>query len=281
MKAEELIARMTDLPSISQSATKLMGLLNGGSEHVHEIVECVQYDTMLSANVLRVCNSAYVGAAEPVASVNQAVMLLGFNRIFSLVIAMCFGETLNRPLPGYAIREKELWEHSLATAVIAERIALNNDVGFEPSVAFTGGLLHDIGKVVLNSVLDQDCGLAVCRQIEDEGLSRDNAERQVLEIDHTVLGSTLLRQWRLPEVIIEAVEHHHEPILDPRPGLSAIVHIANCVSHEIGYAPGWHGFSIETHGETLDRLGLNETDYADLFMESLEELDRVKKLLRN
>ena len=257
MTADEIIAQVKDLPVVSETARKLIVQLNQPDLHRDELVATVRGDNVLTAKLLRVCNSAYSGAREPVFSVDQALFLLGDNMIFRTVCAIGFGGSLGMAAPGYATEANGLWSHSLGTALGAEYLAEIESYGnFLPSTAFTAGLLHDIGKSVISKVLTPKARTDIRGKIAGESLSRVEAEKAVLGADHCEVGACLLKRWSLPEPIIEAVANHHSPVLKPAIQLSAVVYLANCAVHLCGAAPGWEAQAIQAKHTAAAVLGL-------------------------
>ena len=257
MTADEIIAQVKDLPVVSETARKLIVQLNQPDLHRDELVATVRGDNVLTAKLLRVCNSAYSGAREPVFSVDQALFLLGDNMIFRTVCAIGFGGSLGAAAPGYATEANGLWSHSLGTALGAEYLAEIESYGnFLPSTAFTAGLLHDIGKSVISKVLTPKARTDIRGKIAGESLSRVEAEKAVLGADHCEVGACLLKRWSLPELIVEAVADHHSPVLKPAIQLSAVVYLANCAVHLCGAAPGWEAQAIQAKHTAAAVLGL-------------------------
>jgi putative nucleotidyltransferase with HDIG domain len=257
MTADEIIAQVKDLPVVSETARKLIVQLNQPDLHRDELVATVRGDNVLTAKLLRVCNSAYSGAREPVFSVDQALFLLGDNMIFRTVCAIGFGGSLGMAAPGYATEANGLWSHSLGTALGAEYLAEIESYGnFLPSTAFTAGLLHDIGKSVISKVLTPKARTDIRGKIAGESLSRVEAEKAVLGADHCEVGACLLKRWSLPELIVEAVADHHSPVLKPAIQLSAVVYLANCAVHLCGAAPGWEAQAIQAKHTAAAVLGL-------------------------
>jgi putative nucleotidyltransferase with HDIG domain len=238
MTAKEIIAQAKELPTVSETARKLVALLNQPDTHRDELIRTLRCDNVLTAKLLRVCNSAHTGLQHPVASIDQAVLLLGDNTIFRMVCAIGFGGSMGGPLPGYAVEANGLWSHSLSTGMGAECLCEFESYGnFPASMAFTAGLLHDIGKLVLNQLLTPKARTEIRAKIADEGFTRTEAERAVLGADHAEVGACLLQKWSVPEIIVEAVANHHAPVAKPEIQLSAVVYLANCAAYLSGAAP--------------------------------------------
>lgn len=259
MTAPEIINKVKNLPPVSQAALKLVNLLEQASISNDEIVQVIKCDNVLTAKLLRACNSPYFGLDEPVASVDQAVLMLGHQQILHIVLTLAFGSAMVVPLPGYAVEASELWRHSLLTATAAEIIAAEaGEMNVETPVAFTVGLLHDIGKLALNQALTPEFQHEIRQLVEHQSCPRTEAEKKVLGVDHSEIGACLLRSWNLPEDILEAVANHHHPVCEPRPRLSVITHVANCLAHLAGSAPGWDGYAVRVDPCAVMALNLDE-----------------------
>lgn len=280
MKPEQLIASMPDLPVPSNSAIKLAQLLTSLDASGEEVVEIVKRDGVLCAKVLAFCNSAFFSFSGRVGSVDHAILLLGYREMQHLVLALGFGGPLRRALPGYAIEGQELWRHSLITAQAADWVVAGARTPVaEPSVAYTAGLVHDIGKLVLNHALDDAVQTEMRRLVESEGKSRLEAEQAVLETDHAEVGACLLQRWRLPDTIVEAVAHHHRPVSKPIPRLSAVVHLANLTAHEVGSAPGWDSYAVRADEDTAADLGFDAEALERILLKAYEALPRIDEML--
>lgn len=235
MTAREIIASAKELPIVSETARKLVELLNQPETHREDLIRTLRCDNVLTAKLLRICNSAHSGLKHPVASIDQAVLLLGDNTIFRMVCAIGFGGSMGGPLPAYAVEANGLWSHSLSTGMGAEYLCEFDSYGnFPASMAFTAGLLHDIGKLVLNQLLTPKNRTEIRAKIAEDSFSRADAERAVLGADHAEVGACLLQTWSVPEMIVEAVANHHSPVARPEVQLSAVVYLANCASYLSG-----------------------------------------------
>jgi putative nucleotidyltransferase with HDIG domain len=281
MKAHEMVARAKHLPPVSHAALRLVSLLGQSVVSNEDIVQVLRCDNMLTAKLLRACNSPAVGLAEPVSSIDQAVLLLGHNQILQMVLNLTFSSTMAVALPGYAVQANELWEHSLMTATASEVLA-RQGLGFEVDapIAFTIGLLHDIGKLVMNEVLTVEAQFNIRNCITKSGLSRVDAERQVTGTDHAEVGACLLYVWRLPDAINEAVANHHKPVLTPSPRFSALTHMANCLAHLAGTSPGWEAYAIRADDQVADALALTETTLETLLIQVRDEFSKMSEFMK-
>ncbi len=239
MTASEIVEQVKELPLVPETARKLVVLLNDSDSHRSDLIQTLRCDNVMTAKLLRACNTARIGLREPVSSVDQAVLLLGDNAIFKMVCAIGFGDAMGFAMPGYAIEANGLWGHSLSTGMGAEYLTEIEGLGnFKPSIAFTAGLLHDIGKLILSQILTPKTRGEIRSLISQDSLSRFQAEKIVLGADHAEVGACLLEKWLLPNVIVEAVANHHSPILRPAIRMSAVVYLANYAAHLAGPSAG-------------------------------------------
>lgn len=280
MTAQEIVNQVKNLPPISQAALKLVNLLDSSEVSNEEVVQVIKCDNVLTAKLLRACNSPYFGLEEPVSSDDQSVLMLGHQQILHIVLTVAFGTAMVVPLPGYAVEANELWRHSLITASAAEIIvAETSGMNVEAPVAFTVGLLHDIGKLALGQALTPEIQAAIRHLIESEQLSRSEAEKQIIGTDHGEVGACLLRGWNLPEDILEATANHHNPVYEPRPRLSVITHLANYLAHLAGSAAGGDGFAVRVNPQAVAALNINEERLEALVAEVLGSFDRVDSFM--
>ena len=154
MTAREIVAQVTNLPVMPSATVKLLQLLENPTENTQAALDIIQHDAVLSAKLLRLCNSAAIGLRKPVASVDQAVFFLGFREVQRLALALGVGGSLKRKGKGSEAEARELWHHSVTTAHAASLILPEiRSLEVDSSIAFTAGLMHDIGKLVLAEAL--------------------------------------------------------------------------------------------------------------------------------
>jgi putative nucleotidyltransferase with HDIG domain len=280
MTPNEVIAKVKNLPAVSHAALKLVCMLDQPAVSNEDIVAVLKYDTVLTAKLLRACNSPYFGFEEQVSSVEEAVLILGHQQILHMVLSLAFGGAMGATLPGYAIEAKELWLHSVTTAVAAEQLVKSGlPMEARPPVAFTAGLLHDIGKLILNQIEGAEAQSAIRSCMVQKHLSRDEAEMEILGTNHSKVGARLLETWRLPDEIVEAVANHHRPVTTPVPKLSAVIHVANCLVHLTGPTPGWDRYAALADPKANQALEITPQRIDGLTMEIRDSASRVEHFM--
>jgi putative nucleotidyltransferase with HDIG domain len=231
MTANQMLAKVHRLPSVSKAALELGTLLANAETTNERVIRVLKQDSVLTAKLLKVCNSSAMALRQPVTSVDHAILLLGHEKVSQIASAISFRDPMNVSLPAYAMEGHELWGHSLLAATAAEFAVVGGmDFGVDSSTAFTVGLLHDIGKLIMQQFLS-DPATAKLRQQISLGASLVEAEREVLGTDHAEVGGSLAYIWRLPDLLVEAIALHHRPVCEPQPRLSALAAFADAVAH--------------------------------------------------
>ena|ERR1039458_10042207 len=254
------------LPPAPRVLAQLLTLLNQDEANADEIVALIALDPALTAKVLQRCNSAASGLGRCISDLDEAVGQLGFNAIYRLV-AMVVGEGMMASAQqGYGIGTGELWEHSVTTAVAARVLA--RKLNGKDNLAFTSGLLHDIGKLVLSTFLE-DFQPAVHQETGPSGRSFLETEKALLGVDHAEIGGRLLTRWNFPEPLVAAVQHHHSPAQARGDGqLAAYVHVGDIIAHCLGPARGFNSFAVRTQPEALEILEISPKEIEMLVLET-------------
>ena len=276
MTAQELVAKVKNLPPASEAAVRLAGLLGQTELSNEDIVEVLKCDSVLTAKLLRVCNSPHVGLGEPVSSVAQAVLMLGHQEILRIVLTLGFGGALTGSHPACGGEANALWLHSLTTAKAAEIVAGSGlGLKFNPALAYTASLLHEIGKAIMDQTLSKDLQAKIRHCVRLNGVSRVELEKQMLGTDHAEVGACLLESWRVPEEIVEAVARHHQPDWELLPRLSTVAHVGNCLGHLAGSAPGWDGSEVRVADGVAEALGLTPQRFESMVASVKDSCRRV------
>lgn len=232
---DELLAALRDLPPLPSVVLELVESLG------HEELSAAQYaakisrDQALAAKTLRLANSSFYGRGRQVHSVAEAISVLGLRTVRGVVTAAGLAGSFRRH-PGFD--HNAFWRHSIGSALCAQALAaeLRRD---DADLAFTVGLLHDIGRLALASAF-APAYAEVERWRREQDCTDGDAERAVLGIDHAEVGGLIARQWNFAPAIVDAIRHHHEPPHAPPDAagvtLTGIAHVADAIAHALGLA---------------------------------------------
>ncbi len=278
MNPQTLVDKVEDLSVPAPSVVKLLSLLNQEDIDNAAVVEVVRNDTVLSAKLLALANSAYFASPTPIESCDEALFYLGYEQVHRIAIAVGVSGLLNRHASGYAMDEGEFWRHSLVTAKAAELIAEGMPHLVNPSIAYAAGILHDIGKLVLNQVLAPEPQAKLEHVIEERGHAGLAAEKAILGTDHAEVGALLLKKWNVPREIHEAVKHHHDlPTAASPAQISHLVGLADSIAHSAASTPGSIPLEKAT---TLKRiLGIDESKLEEILGKTAEALAQVETIV--
>ena len=241
-------------PSMPAAAARMLTLMDDANANASQIEKVLRWEPGLTANILKLTNSAYFGLSRKIGSVRQAVVLLGWKRVAQLVITTCVNAIMNRPISGYKLPVGELWRHSIAVSVAAEGLA--KEVNLAPAEEiFTAALVHDLGKLVLDALVRDE--LQAIEMAASQGVPFEVAEHMVLGTDHAEIGARILEGWSFPSEIVMAVRWHHDPDSAAQPGpLVDIIHVANILCLMIGLGLGVEGLHHEPSFSATERLGI-------------------------
>ena len=267
---------MTQLPPAPTLLIELLGLFKEPDRDVDKVVELVSLEPSITAEVLRRCNSAFMGGGEPAGDMFEAVSRIGFYEVYTVVAAM-FGASA-RAIPGAAdaVDVSNLWRHSVTAAVAAS--VISDHTGEANGPAFTAGLLHDIGKLIFASVERAQYGQLI--ESSSAGcVSLIGAERGAYGTDHAEIGGRLLAKWNLPPEVCAAIEFHHSPTTpaaDPFQRSAATVCLGDWIAHHLNEP---QASLAPEHGGLLDVLEIKRDDLNLLFGKTSKGLERVQGLL--
>lgn len=270
VKLEHILKRVQALPPLPTSAMRVIALTKNPATSVKELETVIAQDPALAAGILRQANSAYYGYARRISSLQEAIIVLGFQATQGLAMAAAVAPLLKTTLVGYGIEQEGLWKHSMLTAMAARRLCKQLNLPHSES-AFTAGLLHDIGKLVV-AVYIQEVGPYITEKVSQAKLPYVELEEKVIGYDHAAVGGFLAKRWNLPPNLVDGITYHHAPSRsEHEPELSSIVHVANGLANSLGVGGGVDSFLNPIQQEALDRLNLNSTDL-ELLMDNLGEV---------
>jgi len=228
--AEKLVGDVATLVSLPEVVIRINQLVDDPKSSAEDIGRVVAQDAALTARLLTLANSAMFGMSRKVDTVGRAIAVLGIRQVRDLTLGLSATRAFNG-IPNHLVSMDSFWNHSLLCGVAARQLAGGCARG-RPDSSFVGGLLHDIGQLVLFNKLPDESYRALLMTI-DEPNEPDLylCERALIGTDHAAVGGALARRWRLPGNLVECIEFHHEPARAHEHPLDvALVHIANSVA---------------------------------------------------
>lgn len=275
-----VLKRVNDIPSLPQFVIDTLKKLDDPKSSAQDVADKLSRDEGLVLRILRLANSAYYGLPRRITGVSEAISLLGFKTVKSIVLAASVYKFMDGSFTGYALDRGELWKHSLSVA-FASRYLAKKIKGLDDEEAYVAGMVHDIGKIVLNDYVRFGYGI-IAKLVEDDQVPFMDAERQVLGFDHAQVGGLIMEQWNLPETYMLAARYHHSPWELPEESKAHqvfvdVIHVANILCLMLGVGLGADGLQYKIHQESLERLGIADvevlmSDLVDLMAKVDEEM---------
>ncbi len=225
----QLLEGAQDLAVNPDTPATLLRVLDDPTVGADVLLPTVEYDPELTASLLRVCNSCLFAGNREIGTVREALVRVGNLNFARIAFIVCLEPMFSREMRGYRTTSDVLWHHSLAVAYASQRFCSALGADGQRERAFTAGILHDIGKLMLDDAIvrDFDMGREADGEIVDCAL-----ERRLVGVDHAALGGEILEQWQLPEEIVTAAAHHHDVDYDGAAlDMVRAVHAADEVVH--------------------------------------------------
>jgi HD-like signal output (HDOD) protein/predicted RNA-binding Zn-ribbon protein involved in translation (DUF1610 family) len=270
---KKILQSIKDLPPMPKVLFKAREVMADPKSSFKDVAAIIETDQAIAARILKVANSAYYGLSGMVNSIHQATVVLGQQTLEQVITMVSSSSLLGKRLKGYNLNAGVLWKHSLAVAMGSRMIAAKRAPTLE-SDAFSVGLIHDAGKLALNTYLDQK-KQEVQRFFQEHSPSFLLAERHVLGFDHTEIAEDLSRKWKLPESHAKAMRYHHDPACAGDDPLTHVIHLANHVAKEAGFASGSDTNSTDLDENSLKTLALKPADIEGLSSELCEVVEEI------
>ena len=273
----ELITGAIDLPSLPEVVMRAIELVNDPEASAIDIGRVLSEDSALTARLLKIVNSPFYGFPSRIDTVSRAITVIGTLDLLDLILATSVVKMFSG-VPNDLVSMDSFWKHSLYGGVVARLLAARSK---QPNVEhfFVAGLLHDLGSLVIYRKLPELAREALLRA-RYNGIVLQQAEQELLGFDHAMVGAELIRTWKLPASLVEAVEFHHNPSQAPNyPLIAAVVHVADVIASAIRSGAGASEAAPPLDPAAWDRIGLPTLAIEALLIEADQQFGDAQSMI--
>lgn len=279
-RIQSIIQNVEQLPSLPDVVSKIINMVNDPDVSFKHVADEIAKDQAITANILKLCNSAYFSKGKEISSIDRAIVILGLKEVKDIVVIATTKSVLNKVIVGYDLARGELWKHGVAVAMLAKKIATECNQKAIADIAFTGGIIHDVGKTVL-ALFVQSTFKEILNTVTEKSITFQEAEKVVMGFDHQQIGEQVAIKWKFPKVLQSIVRYHHEPMNAPddHKMIVSIVHIANTLCLMAGIGIGSDGLYHELNYDAIKLLSLKDAELEKLFADIPELMMKAKDIL--
>ncbi len=275
---QEMINEINTLKPMPQVASQIMKIVEDPKSSISDVADIVLYDPTTTANILKLCNSAYFALPRKVESVQDAISFLGLDQIVDLVLLKGGAENLTGGQEGYGLHEGEMWRHAVSSAIIARELAVKKE-SKHGHMLFTAALLKDIGKVILDRFVS-DSFEKINDLVENKGFSFMDAEKKVIGINHAELGGLVAKMWKFSPKMVFIITNHHMPNDAAKKDLeTTLVYLADTVCMMMGIGGGADGLAYRFHKDVMESLSISPMDLQEIIAGFGEKMQQIDDLL--
>jgi len=275
----QLIKSLGNLPAFPATVVKVLDLLSNDGYSMTEVARVISFDQSITANILKISNSAYFGLGRPVKTVRDAVAYLGKENLVRAVQTAGISKFYKTAVTGYVAVAADLWEHSVAVALMSQ-ILSKKIYGVENTVLYTAALIHDVGKIIMGAYVYESIE-RIKDLVNRKQCSFLEAEEAVIGINHAELGGKISGHWNLPVEICDAISFHHRPDILERNSVEMqwIVYLADQLCMMMGIGNGIDGLAYRGVSEVLRKFDLRDKDLEANMINLLDDLQSARSLL--
>ena len=275
---DKILKSIQSIPAFPVTGQRVAVVMNNPDYSVSQVVNLIKFDPSITANILKICNSAYFGVRR-ISSLHDAVVFLGQENILRAIQVSGVSRYFNKSASGYGVKAQDLWKHSVGVALMTQ-ILSKRITGRDDSRLFTAGLLHDIGKFILSEFV-QDSSQRIMDLVNHHGYSFLKAEEEVIGMSHAEVGGRIAQHWNFPQEIRDPIQFHHRPDLvqtgDNK--FCWIVYLADQACIIMGIGGGNDGLAYWGLKDVIDILRIRQKDLEIDMAELLRDLENAQELV--
>jgi HD-like signal output (HDOD) protein len=271
---KKILKSLKDLPPMPQALIKARKIISDQNSGFQELAVVLETDPAIATKVLKMANSPYYGLSGKVSSIQHASVVLGYKALGDLVTMAGSSGLVAKPLDGYGLDAGDLWVHSMAVA-IGSRMIAEKRVPELANDAFSAGLIHDSGKLILDKhVLE--------RKEAFEGAMGNGtktfltAEKEILGFDHAEIASEACSKWNIPDELSVAIQYHHYPQQADKNALAYILHMADSIALMSGIGTGIDGMLYQMDEKAMEFLRLEPDDLGIIIENVVEQVENME-----
>lgn len=278
---KDKVQTIIQLPALPEIAREVVEMVENPKTSAAKLGRVISADQGLTTKVLKIANSAFYGFPKKIATVDFAIIVLGFDALREIVISISLVSALQKKNEA-SFDTQAYWDHSIYSGVIARRLA--RDLGYRVTgEVFVGGLLHDMGISVLHQHFAKEYG-QIAEAVAERGQTWLEAEEALLGVTHAQIGGWLAERWNFPPSLVEAIRTHHRPLeAEENPDLVSIIHCADVLANRLVDTPMTYDAGIDFIPEVLSRLSLDDpallqeymTSYAKIIQDDLHQFSSM------
>jgi putative nucleotidyltransferase with HDIG domain len=275
-----LIKEIKSLKPIPQITHQIMAIVEDPKASLSDVADIIMYDPIITANLLRTCNSAYFNLPRQIDSIHDAVTLLGIEQIVDMILLKSGAGNLRKGQNGYGLNEGDLWRYSVSSALISREIAHRKGVK-NKQLIFTAALLKDIGKVILDRFV-ADSFQKIQTLVQEKGFSFMEAEKKIIGVDHAELGGLVASNWNFSENMVNIIRNHH--LADPEgrdDTACCIVYLSDILCMMMGIGVGSDGLAYRFHDDVIKSLGFTEKELLEIIANFGDDMAKVEDLINS
>lgn len=259
--AQSIMKTFRVLPTVPMAASRAIQLLNESEVDMAAVADLLLSDQVMAARIIRVVNSPLYLLLQEISSVRQALIYLGPQRVFEIILTSCFLE-LTDTQGRSPLSMQCCWSHAFGVGLLARELAADEDASVLDDV-YLAGVLHDVGEVILGQQRRDEFLRVLVLSLERE-ISLYDAEMEVFGTSHAHVGGLLAEQWRFPAVYVDAIRNHHSENICQTPVITRLVHIADRICHDVGLTCHHKGAVQREGGVFASELQQIEQDFVEL-----------------